>query len=98
MGAVAQQLADVAIVTDDNPRTEASRDIIEQILGGMSGADAAQVVGDRTEAIQVAIAEADAGDVVVIAGKGHEEYQIVGDEVRPFSDRVVVQAALGETP
>jgi UDP-N-acetylmuramoyl-L-alanyl-D-glutamate--2,6-diaminopimelate ligase len=98
MGAVAEELADVVIVTDDNPRGEASRDIIEQILGGMSRADVAQVVGDRTEAIQAAIAEADAGDVVVIAGKGHEEYQIVGDDVRPFSDRVVVQAALGETP
>jgi UDP-N-acetylmuramoyl-L-alanyl-D-glutamate--2,6-diaminopimelate ligase len=96
MGAVAEAQADVVVVTDDNPRTEDSRTILEQILGGMRGPDAAHVIADRAEAIHYALAEADAGDVVVVAGKGHEDYQIVGAETRPFSDRAVVLDALGE--
>lgn len=95
MGSIAEQRADVVVVTDDNPRTEDSRSIIEQILGGMREPDAAHVIADRAEAIHHALAEADAGDVVVIAGKGHEDYQVVGREVRPFSDRKVVLDALG---
>jgi UDP-N-acetylmuramoyl-L-alanyl-D-glutamate--2,6-diaminopimelate ligase len=95
MGAIAETLADVVIVTDDNPRTENSRAIIEQVLAGMSDAPSAHVIADRSEAIHHAIAEADAGDVVVIAGKGHEDYQLVGAERRPFSDRSVVLDALG---
>jgi UDP-N-acetylmuramoyl-L-alanyl-D-glutamate--2,6-diaminopimelate ligase len=62
----------------------------------MQQPDAAHVIADRAEAIHFALAEADAGDVVVVAGKGHEDYQIVGSEVRPFSDRAVVLDALGE--
>jgi UDP-N-acetylmuramoyl-L-alanyl-D-glutamate--2,6-diaminopimelate ligase len=58
--------------------------------------DAVHVVADRAEAIHLALAEADAGDVVVIAGKGHEDYQVVGTATRPFSDRAVVLDALGE--
>jgi UDP-N-acetylmuramoyl-L-alanyl-D-glutamate--2,6-diaminopimelate ligase len=96
MGALAESRADLVVVTDDNPRTEDSRAIIEQILAGMQQPDAAHVVADRAEAIHFALAEADAGDVVVVAGKGHEDYQIVGSEVRPFSDRAVVLDALGE--
>jgi UDP-N-acetylmuramoyl-L-alanyl-D-glutamate--2,6-diaminopimelate ligase len=96
MGAIAEDRADVVVVTDDNPRTEDSRAIIEQILAGMREPGAVNVVADRSEAIHFALAEADAGDVVVIAGKGHEDYQIVGLEVRPFSDRAVVLDALGE--
>jgi UDP-N-acetylmuramoyl-L-alanyl-D-glutamate--2,6-diaminopimelate ligase len=61
----------------------------------MRDAAAAQVIADRAEAIHYALAEADAGDVVVIAGKGHEDRQIVGAESRPFSDRQVVLDALG---
>jgi UDP-N-acetylmuramoyl-L-alanyl-D-glutamate--2,6-diaminopimelate ligase len=95
MGAIAESHADVVVVTDDNPRTENPRAILEQILAGMRDADAAHVVADRAEAIHFALAEADAGDVVVIAGKGHEDYQIVGAETRPFSDRAVVLDALG---
>jgi UDP-N-acetylmuramoyl-L-alanyl-D-glutamate--2,6-diaminopimelate ligase len=95
MGAIAEHGADVVIVTDDNPRTEESRAIIEQILSGMRDAGAAQVIPDRAAAIHHALADADAGDVVVIAGKGHEENQLVGGEVRPFSDRQVVKDALG---
>jgi UDP-N-acetylmuramoyl-L-alanyl-D-glutamate--2,6-diaminopimelate ligase len=96
MGAIAEGRADVVVVTDDNPRTEDSRSIIEQVLAGLQHPEAAHVVADRAEAIHLAIAEADAGDVVVIAGKGHEDYQLVGQEVRPFSDRAVVLDALGE--
>jgi UDP-N-acetylmuramoyl-L-alanyl-D-glutamate--2,6-diaminopimelate ligase len=96
MGAIAEAHADVVVVTDDNPRTEGSRAILEQILGGMRQPDAAHVLADRAEAIHWALAEADAGDVVVVAGKGHEDYQIVGSERRAFSDRAVVLDALGE--
>ena len=86
--------AKVAIVTDDNPRTEDSAAIIAQILAGMRDADAAQVIPDRAEAIRQAIAEAEAGDVVVVAGKGHEDCQIVGTGTRAFSDRETVKACL----
>jgi UDP-N-acetylmuramoyl-L-alanyl-D-glutamate--2,6-diaminopimelate ligase len=96
MGAIAEGRADLVVVTDDNPRTEDSRSIIEQVLAGMQQPDGAHVVSDRAEAIHFALAEADAGDVVVIAGKGHEDYQVVGRDVRPFSDRAVVLDALGE--
>jgi UDP-N-acetylmuramoyl-L-alanyl-D-glutamate--2,6-diaminopimelate ligase len=95
MGAIAENRADAVVITDDNPRGEDSREIIGQILAGMREPGAAQVIADRAEAIHHALAEADPGDVVVIAGKGHEDYQIVGHEVRPFSDRKVVQDALG---
>jgi len=94
MGGIAEAGADVAIVTDDNPRTEESGAIIAQVLAGMRDADAAHVFPDRAEAIRHAIADAESGDVVVIAGKGHEDYQIVGTEQRAFSDRETVQACL----
>jgi UDP-N-acetylmuramoyl-L-alanyl-D-glutamate--2,6-diaminopimelate ligase len=96
MGAIAEGHADVVVVTDDNPRTEDSAAIIAQILAGLRDAAAAHVVPDRAAAIHFALAEADAGDVVVVAGKGHEDYQIVGSETRQFSDRAVVLDALGE--
>ena len=96
MGSVAEDRADLVVLTDDNPRNEDPRVIVEQILAGMREPAAAHVVGDRREAIHYALAEADPGDVVVIAGKGHEDYQIVGRDVRPFSDRAVVLDALGE--
>ncbi len=94
MGGIAEAGADAAIVTDDNPRTEESGAIIAQVLAGMRDAAAAHVVPDRAEAIRYAIADAEAGDVVVIAGKGHEDYQVVGTEKRAFSDRETVQACL----
>jgi UDP-N-acetylmuramoyl-L-alanyl-D-glutamate--2,6-diaminopimelate ligase len=94
MGAIAEAGADVAIVTDDNPRTEDSGAIISQIVAGMREPGNALVVADRAEAIRQALGEADAGDVVVIAGKGHEDYQVVGTETRAFSDRETVAACL----
>jgi UDP-N-acetylmuramoyl-L-alanyl-D-glutamate--2,6-diaminopimelate ligase len=98
MGAIAEAGADITIVTDDNPRTEESGAIIAQIVAGMREPDAALVVPDRAEAIRLAIDEAGPGDVVVIAGKGHEDYQIVGTETRAFSDRETVLAALRPSP
>ena len=87
MGAAAERLADRAIVTDDNPRTEDPERIVAGILAGMRRPEAAVVVRDRRAAIRHALAEAEAGDIVLIAGKGHEDYQIVGTERLPFSDR-----------
>lgn len=94
MGAVAEQRADEVYVTDDNPRSEPSAQIIDEILAGIRHRDAVQVQPDRAIAIRTAIAAARSGDIVVIAGKGHEDYQIVGTEVRAFSDREVACAAL----
>jgi UDP-N-acetylmuramoyl-L-alanyl-D-glutamate--2,6-diaminopimelate ligase len=95
MGGIAEQSADLVFVTSDNPRTEDPGRIIEQVLAGVSQRTRVRVVPERERAIHQALMEADAGDVVVIAGKGHESYQIVGHEVRPFSDRSVVLDALG---
>ncbi len=97
MGAVAAKYADRVILTDDNPRNEAPAAIVADIQRGIPAASAGVSVCHRREAaIEQAIREADAGDVVVIAGKGHEAYQLVGDEKRPFSDREVVRRALAE--
>ncbi|WP_033922892.1 UDP-N-acetylmuramoyl-L-alanyl-D-glutamate--2,6-diaminopimelate ligase [Sphingomonas sp. 37zxx] len=83
MGQVAAARADVAIVTDDNPRTEDAASIRREVL---KGALAATEIGDRRAAIAAAIAQADGSDIVLIAGKGHEQGQIVGDMVLPFDD------------
>jgi UDP-N-acetylmuramoyl-L-alanyl-D-glutamate--2,6-diaminopimelate ligase len=98
MGAIAERLADVAIVTDDNPRTEDGAAIVEQICNGMIHPERALVERNRATAIEQAIGMARAGDAVLIAGKGHEDYQIVGLEKRYFSDRDVALAALRSTP
>jgi UDP-N-acetylmuramoyl-L-alanyl-D-glutamate--2,6-diaminopimelate ligase len=95
MGAIAVKLADDVIVTDDNPRTEDAADIRRQILAGAPGA---REIGDRAEAIRAAVADLGMGDVLVIAGKGHETGQYVKGEVLPFSDReqaVTEASALG---
>ena len=92
MGTVVSRLADRAIVTSDNPRSEEPLAIIEEILGGMSGDY--EVEPDRAAAIERAIAEAAEGDVVVIAGKGHEQGQEFADRTVPFDDREVARDAL----
>ncbi|MES9862247.1 MAG: UDP-N-acetylmuramoyl-L-alanyl-D-glutamate--2,6-diaminopimelate ligase [Candidatus Thiodiazotropha sp. LLP2] len=94
MGEVAERLADVCYLTDDNPRSESSTQIIEQILAGMNEPDSAKVVADRGSAIKVSISSACADDLVLVAGKGHEDYQIIGDQVLHFDDREVVTTAL----
>ncbi len=76
-------LVDRVIVTDDNPRSEEPAAIRAEILAGAPGA---REIGDRRAAIAAAIAEAGAGDIVLLAGKGHEQGQIVGDKVLPFDD------------
>uniref|UniRef100_Q07PT8 UDP-N-acetylmuramoyl-L-alanyl-D-glutamate--2,6-diaminopimelate ligase n=1 Tax=Rhodopseudomonas palustris (strain BisA53) TaxID=316055 RepID=Q07PT8_RHOP5 len=91
MGAIAAQQADRVIVTDDNPRSENAAAIRAAILAAAMGADE---IGDRAEAIRAAIAALQPGDALLIAGKGHETGQIVGDQVLPFSDHQAVVAAL----
>ncbi len=86
MGEVAARLADRVIVTDDNPRSEDPAAIRHAILEG-TGADAhVQEIADRAEAIETSITALQSGDVLLIAGKGHETGQIVGDRTLPFSD------------
>ena len=93
MGAVAAAKADRVIVTDDNPRSEDPAAIRAAILATAPGA---AEIGDRREAIRRAIAELRAGDILLIAGKGHETGQIIGDRIMPFSDHQAVAAALEE--
>ena len=91
MGSIAVEKSDVVIVTDDNPRTEKPEAIRAEILMAAPGA---REIGDRAEAIAAGVAMLGAGDVVVVAGKGHETGQLVGDKVLPFSDHDEVRKAL----
>ncbi|MEL6947471.1 MAG: UDP-N-acetylmuramoyl-L-alanyl-D-glutamate--2,6-diaminopimelate ligase [Pseudomonadota bacterium] len=91
MGEIAARLADRVIVTDDNPRTEEAALIRRAVLSAATGA---QEIGDRCEAIFEAVHALGGGDTLVVAGKGHEEGQIVGEHVLPFSDHAVVRDAL----
>ena len=102
MGGVAVELADHVIVTDDNPRTERSADIIDEILAGILSSNETgknlAVIADRRSAIVHAMTQAAPHDWVLVAGKGHEDYQIVGDERLHFSDREVVTELLAKLP
>ena len=112
MGEVAGRGSDVAVATSDNPRTERPEDILAEIVPGLERAGARRlspaeaqagargylVVPDRREAIALALSAARPGDAVLIAGKGHEDYQIVGAERRHFDDREEARRALGATP
>jgi len=91
MGEIAARLADVAIVTDDNPRSEVPAAIRADVLAGAKGA---KEIGDRREAIRAAAAMLKDGDILVVAGKGHEQGQIVGDVVHPFDDVTETAQAL----
>ncbi|MDE3116597.1 MAG: UDP-N-acetylmuramoyl-L-alanyl-D-glutamate--2,6-diaminopimelate ligase, partial [Pseudomonadota bacterium] len=92
MGAIAAKFADVTIITDDNPRSEEPAAIRAEIL---AGCPVAREIGDRAQAIRAGVAALQAGDILVIAGKGHESGQIVGAVTRPFCDRdEAVKAAL----
>jgi len=86
MGAIADELADQIIVTDDNPRSENPQAITQAILRGITS-HSVRVIHDRGQAIATALKEAQPIDLVLIAGKGHEDYQIYGDTRRSFSDR-----------
>ncbi|MET0311358.1 MAG: UDP-N-acetylmuramoyl-L-alanyl-D-glutamate--2,6-diaminopimelate ligase [Burkholderiaceae bacterium] len=94
MAAVAQKGADCIVVTSDNPRSEKPETIISQVLLGLAPGDTVQVEPDRARAIANALAQAAAGDVVLIAGKGHEDYQEVAGMRHAFSDKAQAQAAL----
>ena len=94
MGALAEAMADRVVVTDDNPRHEASAAIIADILEGMEQPGEVLVQPDRARAIAMAIAEAAPGDIVLVAGKGHETWQQVGDLRLPFSDLEQVRLCL----
>lgn len=97
MGEVAARLSDIAVITSDNPRSEDPQAIISEIIPGVKkvGGGRYFVEPDRRRAIELAIREASAGDLVLIAGKGHENYQIIGDRAFPFSDQEVAREVLG---
>jgi len=96
MGAIAAKHADQIIVTDDNPRSENPASIRAAIVEGASGAPNVREIGDRREAIRGAVAALESGDVLLIAGKGHETGQIIGGKTLDFSDHKEVEAALRE--
>jgi UDP-N-acetylmuramoyl-L-alanyl-D-glutamate--2,6-diaminopimelate ligase len=96
MGRAAESLADFLIVTSDNPRDEQVDSIIEDVLGGLRQPVNALVEPDRASAIRRAIADCSAGDIVLVAGKGHESWQEISGRKIPFSDEAAVRAALEE--
>ena len=98
MGKVAEKYADSIILTSDNPRSEDPRNIIRDIEKGLSRRKKYYIYPDRREAIEQALALVKPGDLILIAGKGHETYQISKDTVRPFDDRKVVSEILGRAP
>jgi UDP-N-acetylmuramoyl-L-alanyl-D-glutamate--2,6-diaminopimelate ligase len=96
MAKVAEQLADFLIVTSDNPRTESPNDIIDEIVAGFEKPDSERIIiePDRRKAIELAIKSATENDIVLIAGKGHETYQIIGNQRFDFSDKHIAQQFL----
>ncbi|WP_071190962.1 UDP-N-acetylmuramoyl-L-alanyl-D-glutamate--2,6-diaminopimelate ligase [Trichormus sp. NMC-1] len=94
MGKIAAQLADVAVVTSDNPRTEDPEKILQDVLAGIPDSVQPMVICDRATAIHTAILQAKPGDGVLLAGKGHEDYQILGTEKIHFDDREQARDAL----
>lgn len=95
MGEIAARLADTVTVTDDNPRNETPQKIVADILAGCTDARSVKVIHDRDQAIRAAIAAAQPGDLVLVAGKGHETYQEIAGEKKPFSDQSVVYSVFG---
>ncbi|MEL6439961.1 MAG: UDP-N-acetylmuramoyl-L-alanyl-D-glutamate--2,6-diaminopimelate ligase [Cyanobacteria bacterium J06621_8] len=96
MGKIAAELADIAVVTSDNPRTENPEQILKDVVAGIPDRVTPLVIGDRAQAIATAIKNAQPGDGVLIAGKGHEDYQILGTEKIHFDDREQARIALGD--
>ncbi len=94
MGAIAEEKADYIVLTNDNPRSETPEKIIEDIKSGITKVNNVTIEKDRQTAIHFAIDQAKAGDVVLIAGKGHENYQLIGDKKYPFNDAEEVQQQL----
>jgi len=96
MGRIASERADYLVVTSDNPRGEEPQAIVDEIAAGVADRSRLQLEVDRARAIRSAVLNAHAGDRIVVAGKGHETYQVVGGQTRPFDDREEVRAALAE--
>jgi len=98
MAKVTEELADVVIVTSDNPRTEKPEDIISEIIAGFENPNSERIAieADRKKAIELAIRRAGKDDIVLIAGKGHENYQIIGKKKFAFSDKDIVKKCLRE--
>ena len=97
MGAIAEQFADVVVITDDNPRSEDPQAIVNDILTGLLEPHRARVMAGRAQAVTNAVLQAQPDDIVLVAGKGHEDYQIVGNRRLDYSDRATVAALLGVT-
>ncbi|NIF23120.1 UDP-N-acetylmuramoyl-L-alanyl-D-glutamate--2,6-diaminopimelate ligase [Candidatus Pantoea multigeneris] len=95
MGAIAEQFADVVVITDDNPRSEEPKAIVADILTGLLDPGKAHVVLGRAQAVTNAVMQAQEQDIVLVAGKGHEDYQIIGQKRFDYSDRTTVAALLG---
>jgi UDP-N-acetylmuramoyl-L-alanyl-D-glutamate--2,6-diaminopimelate ligase len=96
MGRIVTERSDLTIVTSDNPRREDPQTIVQEILGGVANPRSVIVELDRAEAIRRGIEWAESGDVVVVAGKGHENYQVVGTAMEHFDDREIVRSLLAE--
>ena len=94
MGEIAENSSDLVIITSDNPRREDPMLIIEDILEGIKNKDDVIVLADRAQAIHRALDEANAGDTVVLAGKGHETVQVIGTERKPFDDMAIAKKYL----
>jgi UDP-N-acetylmuramoyl-L-alanyl-D-glutamate--2,6-diaminopimelate ligase len=94
MGAIAARLADEVVVTSDNPRTEDPQQILEDVVAGIPAGTLLRVEADRATAEAIAVAQAAAEDLVLIAGKGHEDYQILGTTKIHFDDREEAEKAL----
>ncbi|WP_421149388.1 glutamate ligase domain-containing protein, partial [Aeromonas dhakensis] len=86
--------ADRVILTDDNPRTEEPARIMADMVAGLRDPGAVQIEHDRVKAIHLALSQANKQDIILVAGKGHEDYQIIGTDKRHYSDRETVAAAL----
>ena len=96
MGRAAELLADDVFVTSDNPRNESANKIIEDVIAGLEQPGKATIEPDRATAIQRAIANCSPGDVVLVAGKGHETWQEISGQKIPFCDETVIRHALGD--
>ncbi|AXF77254.1 UDP-N-acetylmuramoyl-L-alanyl-D-glutamate--2,6-diaminopimelate ligase [Erwinia tracheiphila] len=95
MGAVAEQFSDVVVITDDNPRSEDPAAIVADVLTGLLDAGLTRVIPGRAQAVTHAVMQAKEGDIVLVAGKGHEDYQIIGNRRLDYSDRLTVAGLLG---
>ena len=96
MAQVAESLADRIVMTSDNPRNEDPAAIFAEMMAGLERPDCARIVEDRAAAIRQAVLESDPGDIVLVAGKGHEAWQELRGRKVPFSDEAAVHAALEE--